>query len=441
MTSNGVNKQLLIVAVCLATLSFSPVRADLVTDWNRLALEAICHESTAPPLAARNLAIVHTSIYDAVNAINSTHHFYFFDGAASTNTSAEAAAIAAAHFSLVNVYPSRRATFDKLSAASLDAIADGEAKRNGVALGRAVASGILEWRKGDRAGTTVPYVPRTNIGAWRRTGPLFRPPELAHWPGLAPFGISNSWQFRLPGPPALSSSRYASDFNEVNLLGAAQNSGRRAEQTEAAHFWSDFSYTVTPSGHWNEIARVVGQSRGITLRENARLFALLNVALADAALVAWEAKYFYNSWRPITAIREADSDGNIGTKAAPGWTPLLVTPAFPEYPSGHSTLSAAAAEILASFFHTDQISFSIGSDSLPGVTRTFNSFSAAAEESGRSRIYGGIHFSSSHLDGAKAGRSVAQYVYAHCLLPRPEAQPALPGSLTNRFGTSAAVPP
>jgi membrane-associated phospholipid phosphatase len=206
----------------------------------------------------------------------------------------------------------------------------------------------------------------------------------------------------------LSSARYAADFNQVKSLGAVNSATRTAEQTEIARFWSDFSYTVTPPGHWNEIAREIAKQRNDSLVENARLFALLNVGLADAAIVAWDAKFHFNSWRPVTAIQEADRDNNPNTAADPGWEPLLSTPPFPEYISGHSAFSGVAAEILTQFTGSDATSFTVTSDTLPGVIRSFHSFAGAAEEIGMSRIYGGIHFLSADLDGRAAGRALGR---------------------------------
>jgi membrane-associated phospholipid phosphatase len=192
---------------------------------------------------------------------------------------------------------------------------------------------------------------------------------------------------------------------------------RTADQTQVAHFWADGAGTYTPPGHWNEIAQITATSQGNTTVQNARLFALLNIGLADAAIACWDAKYAYNYWRPITAIRNADTDGNPETAADPTWTPLIATPPFPEYSSGHSTFSRTAATILAMFYGTDSIPFTVGSDGLPGVTRSFNGFSAAADESGISRIYGGIHFPSGNLQGQACGYSLGQLVAGNFLQP------------------------
>ncbi|MBK9383805.1 MAG: vanadium-dependent haloperoxidase [Planctomycetes bacterium] len=237
-----------------------------------------------------------------------------------------------------------------------------------------------------------------------------RPALLPGWGNVTPFGIRAGEQFRPPAPPRLRSFNYVMDWLEVEALGEANSGARTADQTEIARFWGYGPGTATPPGHWNQIAFNVSTDQGLSLSENARLFALLNIAMADAAIVSWDCKYVYGFWRPITAIQLADTDGNPFTAANPAWTPLLATPPFPEYSSGHSTFSAAAAGVLRRFFGTDRIAFRAGSDDLPGVERSYDSFSHAAHESGKSRIYGGIHFQSANFWGLHNGRLVALYV-------------------------------
>jgi membrane-associated phospholipid phosphatase len=287
----------------------------------------------------------------------------------------------------------------------------------GYQLGTYVADLVLDWRSADGASTTVPYIPSAEPGAWRRTPPFFRPPELPQWPYVTCFALTNGAQFRPTGPPSLTSTQYAADFNQVKSLGAANSTNRTAEQTLIARFWSDFSYTVTPPGHWNQIAQNVATNRGLSLAQNARLFALLNIAMADAAISVWDAKYVYNFWRPVTAIQNADVDGNPETVADPSWTSLLNTPAFPEYVSGHSAFSAAASTVLTRFFGTDAVSFTVGSDAVPGVLRTYQSFSFTADEIALSRIYGGIHFLSADVDGLRIGNAIGAYVDENFLQP------------------------
>jgi len=392
---------------------------DPVVEWNRLILDAIRNESTAPPLASRNLAILHASIHDAVNAIQPTYRPYLVAVTAPAGASLEAAVVGAAYECLTKLYPSQSAAFD---AAMDDFFANtppSQSRDDGLMAGEMTAALVLASRSNDGASTTVPYIPSNEPGAWRRTPPFFRPPELPQWPYVTPFAMTHGAQFRPPGPPTLDSAQYAADVNQVKSLGAANSTNRTAEQTLIARFWSDFSNTVTPPGHWNQIAQNVVTNRPTSLIEGARLFALLNIAMADAAISVWDAKYLYNFWRPVTAIQAADTDGNPNTEADPDWLPLLNTPAFPEYVSGHSAFSAAAAAVLSNFYGTDNIAFSASSDTVHGVTRSYNSFAYCAEEIAWSRIYGGIHFYSADIDGLNAGRQIGEYVINGFLKPLP----------------------
>ena len=216
-------------------------------------------------------------------------------------------------------------------------------------------------------------------------------------------------------PPALNSAAYADDFNLTKQLGAKNSTARTAEQTTIAHFWADSPGTVTPPGHWNVIARELAVQRGNSMEENARLFALLNIAQADAGILCWDCKYACNLWRPITAIQNADLDENPATEKNAKWTPLLATPPFAEYTSGHSTFSSAGVAVLAAFFGSDHIPFTTTSEDVPGVSRSYASFSEAAEEAGMSRIYGGIHFMSANTQGLLSGSRLGQFVMENFL--------------------------
>ena len=387
---------------------------DSVIDWNANLLNAVRIDRTAPPLASRNMAMVHTAIYDAVNAISKTYQVYHVDTVAPADASAEAAVAAAAHRVLVELYPKQKVTFDAELAFSLAEIPDGTAEDSGVALGEFVAEQILDWRSNDGSNTVVAYNPGTQPGEWQPTPTDYAGAVLPQWPSVTPFALTSGSQFRPDGTFALNSAEYTADFNQVKELGRFDSTTRTAEQTEIAKFWADGGGTYTPPGHWNQIAEQTAVSQGNTLLENARLFALLNIGLADAGIAAWDAKYTYNSWRPITAIRQADTDGNPNTISDPTWKPLIVTPPFPEYISGHSTFSGAADAVLTSFFGNN-LSFTTNSIGLSGVNRSFNNFTAAASEAGISRIYGGIHFLKANEDGLKTGRDVGSYVVENFL--------------------------
>ncbi len=400
---------------CIAAVNFAssigiPARGDVVTDWNNAALDAIRFERTAPPIASRSLAILHVSIYDAVNGIARTHEPYLVESAVQRSASREAAASAAAHQALVNLFPANASNFDALHAAILAGIPDTPHKRAGIAWGEFVANQILAARANDGSHAIVPPPGGSGPGVWIPTPPAFLPYLLPQWGFVAPFAMSSSSQFRPPGPPSLDSQQYAADYEEVKELGALVGSTRTQEQTEIALFWADGAGTETPPGHWNSIAQIISGARGNTLEENARLFALLNIAMADAAICAWDAKYTFHFWRPVTAIAFAEPELN--------WMSFIVTPPFPDYTSGHSTFSAAAANVLPLFYGTEDLPFTTGSDFLPGVYRSFSTCLDAAEEAALSRIYGGIHFRSASEDGLQAGISIGEWTFAHYLRPK-----------------------
>jgi membrane-associated phospholipid phosphatase len=382
--------------------------ANVVLEWNQLAVHAVGQARVPPPVASRALAITQAAVYDAVDAIDRSFEPYHAHVHASPGASAEAAAAQAAHDALAALFPAQASTFDAALAADLVGIPPGRA-RQGIAVGHEVAQQILDWRSTDGSGATVPYTPGTDPGDWQPTPPAFLPALLPQWPLVTPFALSSGSQFRPAAPPALDSADYATAFNEVKDLGSATSTTRTDEQTLIAKFWNDSLGTAFAFGYWNKIAQTVATEQGLSLATDARLFALLNIATADAIISCWDAKYTYNLWRPVTAIRAADTDGNDATAADASWTPLLVTPNFPSYTSAHSTVSAAAAGVLTALFG-GHYHFSVGADSLPGVTRSFTSFDAAAAEAGRSRIYGGIHFGFDNINGQAVGTELANYV-------------------------------
>ena len=396
----------------------TPAGADVVTAWNAAALAAIRAEKTPPPVASRALAILHTAIYDAVNGILRTHEPYLVGGFVSRSASVEAAASAAAHRVLVSLFSAEKDAFDDYYQAALASLPAQPQTRAGIAWGETVAEKILAFRAADGADTAMQQPTGVGPGFWVPTPPAFAPFLLPQWAFLQPFCMSSTSEFRPPGPPPLTSVKYASDLNEIKALGVATHSTRTDEQTQIALFWADGAGTETPPGHWNSIASDVSVAQGNSLEENARLFALLNLALADAAICAWDAKYHFNFWRPVTAIQQADRDGNPSTEPDPNWSSFIVTPPFPDYVSGHSTFSGAAAAVLANFYGTDHMFFAARSDFLPGIERSFTSFSSAAAEAAVSRLYGGIHFRSANEDGLEAGLALGKSVIEHFLLPK-----------------------
>ncbi len=395
---------------------------DEVTYWNGVALDLAKETATSPPVVSRDLAILHASIYDALNAITGAYSPLYSQPVIAGPVSQEAAVAAAAHEALVGLYPEQTTTLNDLLSARLAGIAAGPAKDTGIALGQNVADSLLALRADDGSNRHVSYPEGTEPGQWRPTPPQYLPAVAPQWGDVSPFVIPRADDFRPGPPPALTSGEYAAAFNEVKSLGASNSTTRTAEQTQIAQFWSDSpGATASPVGKWNLIAQTLASQQGNTLAENARMFALLNLALADAGIVCWDTKYTYGSWRPETAIQLADTDGNPATQPDPDWRPLLISPAFPEYISGHSTFSAAAAQALGLFFGTDNIAFETGAgfDVLPGVVRSYDSLSEAALEAGRSRIYAGIHFEFSNSTGRETGVAIADYVYGHCAQPVP----------------------
>jgi len=404
-----------------------PAGADVVTEWNNAALDSIRAQRTNPPVATRQLAIVHTAIFDAVNGLDRRFEPYHVAALGPAGASVEAAAAAAGHRALSAIYPGRTSIFDALLAQQLAAVADGQAEDDGVAWGRSVADAILALRANDGSATAVAYQAPLGANWWVRTPPALAPPLLPQWPFVTPWTMTSGSQFRTPGPPILTDPAYVAAWLEVYLLGRADSTVRTADQSEIAEFWNDGVGTQTPPGHWNEIAQTLAAQQGNTLIDNARLFALLTLTVADAAIVSWDNKYHWDHWRPYTGIVEADTDGNPNTSPDPTWASFITTPPFPAYTSGHSSFSGSSARILGHFYGTDDVAFSAGSDGLPGVTRSFTSLSQAAEEAGQSRIYGGIHWQYDNQAALESGRALADLVFFNFLQPTAAAGTCNPG--------------
>ncbi|MDA0812186.1 MAG: vanadium-dependent haloperoxidase, partial [Verrucomicrobia bacterium] len=332
---------------------------------------------------------------------------------APVGASKEAAACAAARMVLENVYAGNATVLGQIAAsytATLATVSDGAAKDAGVAWGEARGMAMIAFRSGDGSDAAVPYTPDPVPGKWRPTLPGFAPALLPQWGAVVPFAMARGDMFRPQPPPALSSAAYALEFDQVKNIGGTTSVTRTADQSEIAQFWADGGGTKTPPGHWLNIAQDVAQAQALTLEEKARLYGLVSLAVADAAIIAWETKYVYDYWRPITAIREADTDGNPSTVLDAAWLPFIATPPFPEYTSGHSTFSRSSATVLAAYFGTDAVPFTTGSDALPGVMRSFPGFTAAADEAGVSRIFGGIHFASGNIAGQASAFSLGTFV-------------------------------
>src|SRR5215831_14139438 len=391
----------------LTTLCMLPIRgahADAVTDWNVIALNA----TALPPnsiLQSRVLAIVHGAIYDAVRAVDRNGRAYAVDVEAPAGASGEAAAIAAAHGSLVRLAPAARPMLDAALNASLSKIAEGQGKSDGIALGAQIAEKLVVLRSTDGADAKIVFEPKRGPGLYQLTPPQLLPAILPQWGAVTPFVLRSRTGLAFKGAPAVTSAQLARDFAEVKRVGARNSRTRTADQTAAAIFW-----TVQTAVPWHAAARAASAARGLSLSENARLFALLSVASADSQIIAFEEKYKQRHWRPITAIRAA-TDLNIRElKGDAGWEPLLVTPPHPDYPSAHAVFSGAAEAVLRGFFGNDHVDVSVTALGPFGVTRTYHRFSELTEEVNNARVWGGIHFRSADLDGAEIGRKIGEVV-------------------------------
>jgi hypothetical protein len=387
--------------------------ADVVTDWNRTMVDALEIAKTPPPPSARVAAIVQSAVFDAVNGIARRYTPVHVRPDAPRGASRIAAVAGAAHEALVVLFPSQQAMLDQQLADTLSQTAGSDRSIGlGLQWGKAVADQILSWRATDHFTDVLPpYVPAGVPGRWQPTAPLFGPPLFRQFAIMTPFSLISASQFLPPPPPPLTSEQYAQDFNEVKLLGSVTSTVRTPEQTQTAVFWQ----ADTPAAIWNRVADdLAPQQDGAVLR-NARVLALMNLALADATIAIWNAKNYYDTWRPITAIQQADVNTNPDTKPDPTWTPLITTPAFQEYPAGHPGVSDAAATVLAATYG-DDTAFTATSAGLPGVERSFTSFSSAVAQVEDARVWGGIHFRFATLAAAGVGADVADYVIATQLL-------------------------
>jgi hypothetical protein len=392
-----------------------PLPTDPVTEWNQnaVALTLLPASALAPVQQARVMAIVQLAMHDAVNGITREYETYLSPGAAPANASPEAAAIAAAHHALRNLFSSQAASLDALYGPSLAAHGLTEFDP-GIAYGQSAAAAILAARADDQSAVaqfayTAPGA--GNPGVWV---PISAAPNaqalLPGWGSVTPFVLRSGSQFRPDAPPALDSEQYANDYNEIKIIGASSSPTRTAEQTQIAQFW-----LASPTAIWNPALTQVLATRDLDLSSTARAFALLYLAAADASISCWDAKYTYNFWRPQLAIRGGGSDGNDFTDADLTWLPLHTTPRHPEYPSGHSTNSSAMAAILELIFE-DNPGMPI-TVTLSGITRQWNTFSEGVDEVIEARIYSGIHFRTADVVGARMGRQVAQFVSTHSLRP------------------------
>jgi membrane-associated phospholipid phosphatase len=408
----SIQAQVAVLPLSTATTSTNPV-----IQWNRNLLAIVRTPGAQPGTihSTRSFAIMHGAIYDAVNAIDGTHHPYRIQMPGTPpGASQEAAAAAAAHEVLIGLYPSFQAALDTDFQQSLAQVPDGPSKDLGIAIGQSVANQILALRSNDGSQIQpAPFVFGNAPGDYQSTPPNFPKPQFTEWSHVMPFALLQASQFRPGPPPSLTDSAYTDTFNEVKAFGIARSTAASPDQALTGRFWNG-----PIQNYWNEITQTAAAAHGLSTAQSARLFALLNFTFADGVIAFYEAKYIYNFWRPVTAIRAANTDGNPDTAADPNWLPEVGnTASDPSYPGAHAVIATAGATVLRSFFGTDQFSFGLTSEVMAGVQRSFTTFSTAAEEATFSRIFAGAHFRTDLTAGQQLGTDVAQYVVGTLLIP------------------------
>lgn len=400
------------LAASPAAAGAEPARASgkVIRSWNDTARA----EAFGNPLRlSRILAIMHAAQHDAVNGADARYARYS-SSLSDLKANPEAAAAAAAHEVLVHFFPANRAALDAKLAKSLGGVPDGDAESKGVRLGRAVAGGILDERADDGYSTADPFSPAPGPGVWEPTPPANAPMLEPQFQNVTPFTLRDRTQFLPEQQPLLTSERYAKDYNEVKSVGRDSSTVRTEDQTHLGHFWAEPS----PAG-WSRIGNLVSARHRYDLHRTARLQALLNMAMADGFVVGWYQKRYFAFWRPVTAIRKGDIDGNAATEVEPSWMSLRPTPPLPDYPSTHSLLGSAAAEILRRFTGRDEFGFCmVSTTSAPaGTERCWDGFGEAELENAESRVLVGFHFRFAIETGVKVGRKVGKFAFRHSLRP------------------------
>jgi hypothetical protein len=393
-------------AFCLACAA--PAAADVVTDWNEKVVTAVYTARNTPDMQSRHIAIVHIAMFEALNSIEPRYTPYRTRFAADAGASPVAAAASAAHQALHRLFPEQTKDFDAALQASLAGVPDGPARVSGVKLGEQSAAAILAERAKDGADAPIIYRPFTQAGKYVPT--VF--PASSTWSAVRPFALKTGDQFRPAAPYALGSAQWAKDYNEVKAVGGKTASTRTAEQTDIARFWQ-----LNGAATYNPVTRQLAAAKGLDLFDNARLFALASIASADAAIAIFDAKYTYNFWRPVTAIRNGDMDGNDATALDAGWEPYFASPMHPEYPCAHCTFQGTAAGVLQALYGDTVPKFTLTSSTAPGVNRSFERLSDYVADVINGRIYEGVHYRTSGEVGAAMGRKIGEYVVQNFLKP------------------------
>ena len=385
------------------------VRADIITDWNKTAIDVMKAVNVAGNPWTRSMALVNVSMSDAVNSVQNRYTRYTTELPIDPNASAEAAAAGAAREILMRQYPGQKAKIDEAFADSMKEIPDTPARAAGVSLGEKVAAAVYAERQSDATNMPDTYRPLATPGVWVPT----TPPLFPQYATAKPWGLESASQFRPGPPPALNSALYARDYNETREMGGVKSTKRTDAQSDAVRFWTQAN--LAPA--WYQAAAQVSDRRGLSVAEKARVFALMSMALANCFIVDWDAKFQYNFWRPITAIRNGDQDGNDATERVAGWQPLNVTPMHPEYPSQAGINAGAARGVLEAVFGSGTEDFVATDISDARLSRKFTSFAQLAQEHKEVRIWGGIHFRNSLEIGDAMGRKVADHLMANYMKP------------------------
>lgn len=383
----------------------------VIRDWNAIGVSVAANAKRPASETYLYLAFMHDAVYDALTSIEGGYEPYLATVEAKAGASAQAAAVAAAHRVLVTYFPEQQASLDASYGASLAALDDGAPKDDGVGAGEAAAAALIAARAGDGRNAAFPFAPAPAAGVWQPTFPAFLAPQTPWLAAVKPLVLESPDQFRPAAPPGLQTDRWAEELDEVQRLGGADSTERTAEQTKVARFWGDSSV-----GQYQRAFRAFSARRLLDIESTARLFAMLDTAAADALIGCFDGKYHYAFWRPVTAVRAADLDGNASTSADAGWTPLLVTPNHPEYPSAHGCLTGAIGETLAGFLGTRQIDFTVDS-AVTGTERSYGSVRELEQEIVDSRLWAGLHYRFSSVAGVALGRHASNWITSHAFRP------------------------
>ena len=409
------------LCMLMATLVFGPVvaKADPVLDWNAIAVNTAVANGQNPFAQARDAAIVQLAVFEAVNAVTGDYRSYVGNIDAPRGASADAAAIQAAYRVLVTFFLNSKSTLDASLATSLASIPDGKAKTDGIATGEVAAATMIALRSNDGSSpaqfkTPGPAVP----GEWQATAscPIVNGVESGiafQWQNITPFGIRSAKDFLLGPPPALRSDEYAKTYNEVMAVGSIDSTERPPDRSEVATYYA----ATSPTQAFNQAARQIAQEQRRTLSENARAFALINIAISDSLVATFFNKYHYNFWRPETAIHAGDTDGNRKTEGDPNFVPFIVTPCFPSYPSNHGAAANAAAAVMRRLYGEGGHSITLSNPAAPTIVLQYTSFREITNDISDARVYGGIHFRTDQDAGAVLGLAIGREVYKHNLRP------------------------